>query len=247
MSKTYHASLFEHIAAVEKVHFWFIARNEMIRNVVGIYVPDTTDKTFLDVGCGTGIVLTVLEKMGFAVTGLDVNARALTYAAKLTKSTLVRSSIFQYHPAKKFSAIGAFDVMEHLPNDTGFLSRCYDLLVSGGYIFLTVPAGQYLWSEVDTLSGHQRRYDKPGLRTKLESAGFDVVYLGYWNTLLLPVYMLWRSLEGTKKTDVIQRYLQKPHAVMNALLLSVLRLEQMSGIGRLVPFGATLIVVAKKV
>lgn len=246
MSKTYHASLFEHIHAVEKEHFWFVARNDMIREMVRRFIPDIGQKTFLDVGCGTGIVLTVLEHMGFAVTGLDVNARALTYAAKLTKSALVRSSIFQYRPKKRFSAIGAFDVMEHLPNDTGFLSRCHQLLVPGGYVFLSVPAGQYLWSEVDALSGHQRRYESEELRTKLQAAGFSVVFLGYWNSFLLPVYMLWRYIGGTNKSDVIQQYLQKPHAVLNAFLLFVMRFEQWIGIGRL-PFGATLVVVGKKV
>jgi len=246
MSRTYTATHYHAIHSVEREHFWFVARNEMIRSMVGRFMLRPQKKTFLDVGCGTGIVLTVLERMGCIVTGLDVNHRALLYAKKLTKSTLVRSSIFQYHPGITYDAVGAFDVMEHIGNDTGFLTHCSRLLQPGGHIFLTVPAEKYLWSHVDVVSGHQRRYTVAELRSKLLHAGFRIEFVGYWNSILLPVYMGWRLLGGTKRTDVIQRYLKKPHPVFNATFLTILRFEQTIGVGTL-PFGATLVAVGKKV
>lgn len=245
MSKTYHASHYAHIHDVEAHHFWFVARNEMIRDMVRRFIPRGARTRFLDVGCGTGIVLEVLDRLGMKTTGLDVNARALLYAAQKTKSPLVRSSIFRYRPRQRFSAVGAFDVMEHIPNDVEFLSHCRALMVNGGFLFLTVPASPRLWSSIDAASGHQRRYTPEDMRDKLLRNGFRIAYMGYWNSLLLPVYMLWRRVEGADNPDIIQRYLKKPHYIMNRLLLMVLRLERIIGWGRLP--GATLVAVAQKV
>lgn len=239
MSKTYHISIFEHIHAVEKEHFWFIARNEMIRDLLMRFFPDVNNKKFLDVGCGTGYVMGELERMGFAVTGLDINARALKHAKKVTSGTLVRSSIFTYHPDHFFDIVGAFDLMEHIPNDTGFLARCRALLHQGGYVFLTVPAGQYLWSDVDVVWGHQRRYSRERLQTIVTESGFRIAFMGYWNSLLVPFYIAWRAVVG----DNTQRYLKRPHYFVNRFLLSLLRFE---GVGHF-PFGATLVVVAQKI
>lgn len=246
MSKTYPVSLYQYIHDVEPEHFWFVARNEMLSALLSRFIPNPKHKTFLDIGCGTGVMLSTLERLGFAVTGLDVNARALTYAAQKTNCTLLRTSIFQYHATKPFHALGAFDLMEHIGDDAGFLVRCRTLLAPKGYLFLTVPAEPYLWSSVDRLSGHKRRYTKDGLRAVLQKAGFRIVDLRYWNSLLLPVYILWRRIEGNDRVDALQRYLTKPHPVVNNILLAILRLEQVLGRERL-PFGATLVAIAKKV
>ncbi len=246
MSKTYSASYYQHIDRAEREHFWFVARNDMIISMIRRIVPDRAGKPFLDIGCGTGVLLRRLRETGFIPTGLDVNARALSYAASHTHGTLVRSSIGSYAPKKPFAAAGAFDVIEHISDDAGVIARCHRLLERGGYIFLTVPAEPYLWSSIDTLSGHKRRYTKAGLQTLLERNGFRVLSIGYWNSLLLPVYMLWRLAKGKSRDGVIQQYLTTPHPMINAILLYVLRMETVLFRGKL-PFGASLVVAAQKV
>ena len=238
MSKMYSASHYQHIDRVEREHFWFVGRNDVIVSLIRRCISDPNGKTFLDVGCGTGVLLTRLSSMGFSPTGLDINARALSYAKQHTKGQLVRSSIFQYHPNVHFDSIGAFDVMEHIQDDSGFLARCNTLLKSHGYMFLSVPADPYLWSAVDVSSGHLRRYTKDGLRNLFAESGFRIHYMGYWNSLLLPMYILWRRLAK----DTIQTYLTQPNSIINRLLLWILHVE---GLGRF-PFGATLVVAAQK-
>lgn len=246
MSKTYRASHYQHIRQAEDTHFWFVGRNEMIVSLVRRILPHQDGVTVLDIGCGTGATMGMLEKAGYSVTGLDVNARALSYAKRKTRGTLVRSSVFGFEPKDRFAAAGAFDVMEHVADDEGFLRRCRSFLVPGGYLFLTVPAGMYLWSSVDVQSGHQRRYVPADLRRKLTDAGFRVISMRHWNSLLLPLYMLWRFIEGRRGDDLIERYLTTPRPLINSLLLGILRADTAVNRG-IIPFGATLVIAAQKV
>lgn len=245
MSKTYRASHYRHIHQAEDTHFWFVGRNEMISSLVRQTLPRPSGMTFLDIGCGTGVTMGMLEGAGYSVTGLDVNARALSYARRKTRGPLIRSSIFGFKPQGRFAAAGAFDVMEHISDDEGFLRRCREVLAPRGFLFLTVPAGTYLWSSVDAESGHQRRYVPADLRRKLTDAGFHVISMKYWNSLLLPLYMAWRFVEGRRGDDLIERYLATPHPLINRLLLGILRADTAAGRWGM-PFGATLVVAAQK-
>lgn len=247
MSQTYPSSLYQTISAVEDNHFWFTSRNRMIeflihKNIVKPYVS----KSFLEIGCGTGIVMATLERLGFIVTGLDINEKALFYAVKRTKGKLIRQSIFGFKPKKRFDIVGAFDVLEHIQDDGGFLKACHRLLSPKGYLLLTVPSGMSLWSSVDTLSGHVRRYEYEELSTKLKDAGFTIKSLRYWNSLLLPIYSMWHRQAGRKNKDVVSSHLQKMPFIINMFLTWIFQLELI--ISRFIrfSFGATLVVCAQK-
>src|SRR5256885_1764601 len=51
---------FRRLAELESGHFWFESRNELILWVLGKYFAGM--RSFLEVGCGTGFVLTGLRK-----------------------------------------------------------------------------------------------------------------------------------------------------------------------------------------
>mgnify|MGYP001606282972 FL=1 len=204
-----------------------------------------TTKSFLEIGCGTGIVMAVLEGLGFIATGLDVNTKALSYAVKRTKGKLIRQSIFGFKPKKYYDIVGAFDVLEHIQDDMGFLRASYHLLSPDGYLLLTVPAGMHLWSPVDVASGHVRRYAYEELSTKLKEAGFTIQTIQYWNSLLLPVYKLWHQKTGDKK-DVVASHLQKMPYAINMVLKWIFLGELFLSRFIQFPRGATLVVCARK-
>ena len=89
MSKTYTSAHYHHIHGVDEHHFWFRARNKLISSLVSGVVPKGS--TFLEVGCGTGIVLRALSELGYRVSGLDVNARGLALAKERVKAPFFRS------------------------------------------------------------------------------------------------------------------------------------------------------------
>ncbi len=248
MSATYSIFHYKVISKVELEHFWFRARNHMIITLVNAFVPKNERRSFLEVGCGTGIVLDTMNTLGFSVTGLDVNGTALDYAkAKCPDAHLIRQSLYSYQTSRRFHAIGAFDVLEHQSNDTLFLKRCYELLEENGTLFLTVPAGAWLWSPLDVTSGHKRRYEREDLDDKLRKAGFHIVFSNYWSVLTLPWYILFRLYSVRKKSaGTIDGYLRIPERVFNTFLYYLLRLEQVFFLRYRFPFGATLVICVKK-
>ncbi len=248
MSATYSLSHYQAIFDVESEHFWFKGRTAMITRLVHAFGPKNGRRTFLEVGCGTGIVLRAMRKLGFAVLGLDVNETALTYArVSCPSARLIRKSLYSFASSDRFQTVGAFDVLEHQSADVLFLKRCWDLLEEGGTLFLTVPAGMWLWSPLDVLSGHKRRYEARDLRKKLGKTGFHVQFINYWSVLTLPWYILFRSYTMRHKTDAtMDAYLRKPNGFINKTLYYLLWLEQLFFLKFPFPYGATLVVCAKK-
>ena len=246
MSQTYPSSLYATIASVQEDHFWFTARSRMLTSFIQKEIPHHVGMKLLEIGCGTGIVMEKLEQMGFICTGLDINRQALVYAGRRTRGDLIRQSIFQYKPGKRYDVVGAFDVLEHIGDDVNFLKSCYRLLRPKGYVLLTVPAGMWLWSSVDRASGHVRRYEYNELSQKLKNAGFTVRSLVYWNSLLLPLYELWHRRSGLSKHDVVSAHLQKMPRVINTLLAWIFYMEHILSKYIRFPSGATLVVCAQK-
>lgn len=248
MSATYSLSHYRAISDVQSGHFWFRARTAMITRLVNAYVPGDKRRSFLEVGCGTGIVLRAMRELGFRVTGLDVNQAALTYAqVSCPTAQLIRQSLYSFSGSRRFQIVGAFDVLEHQSRDVLFLKRCWDLLEEGGMLFLTVPAGAWLWSPLDVLSGHKRRYEAGELREKLGKAGFHIQFINYWNVLTLPWYMLFRIYTMRQKADAaMDAYLRQPNGFINIILYYLLRLEQQFFLKLPFPSGATLVICAKK-
>ncbi|MEK7544031.1 MAG: class I SAM-dependent methyltransferase [Patescibacteria group bacterium] len=249
MSATYSVSHYREIAKVDAQHFWFRARGAMLTALIKQLVPKDKRGSFLEVGCGTGIVLGQLQALGFSVTGLDVNQTALDWAKrKCPDAHLIRQSIYSFTSPHRFGAVGAFDVLEHQTQDVLFLKRCWALLEKEGTLFLTVPAGQWLWSRIDVISGHKRRYEVEDLRERLRIAGFHVQFMNYWNVFPLPWYMLFRIYATHQRfVPTVPMYLHVPNGFINTLLYYLLRVEQLLFFTLPFPRGATLVVCARKV
>jgi len=236
----------------EERHFWFRGRNHAIRSIISKYFPKPSGKRFLEVGCGTGYVLSELAAMGFRVTGLDMHDDGIAYAKKRAPSaTFVVGDLFRYHPAKKFDAVGIFDVIEHITDDIQALRRCGTLLHPGGMVFVTVPARGELWSTYDTISGHKRRYTKETLTKALERSGYTVRFVGYLGFFqYLPHFLVKKLLISPAHTDdtmaVLHDVLRMPAPLLNQLLLLSLRLDTYLTTRIALPFGTTLIACAQK-
>ena len=63
----------------------------------------------------------------------------------------------------KFNLVCLFDVLEHIENDRETIKKISNILEINGYLFITVPAYQWLWSNHDISLMHKRRYNKKNI------------------------------------------------------------------------------------
>lgn len=192
MTVSYPAEGHDACFALEDNSFWFRHRAKCIIQALRNYPPQGV---LLDVGGGNGYMTEAIHNAGFEAVLIEPGEVGIRNAALRGIKPLVCAGLeeagFGEH---NISAIGAFDVIEHIEDDAGFLSLLHRSLKCGGRLYLTVPAFKSLWSNQDEAAGHFRRYTLPEMREKLSSAGFDVLYETYIFSLLAVPVFLFRTL-----------------------------------------------------
>ncbi len=82
-------------------------------------------------------------------------------------------------PDGRFGGVLMLDVIEHVEDDTAFVTEIVEnSLAPGGWVLVSVPAYQSLFSAHDRALQHFRRYSPGQIRGVLESAGLTVVARG---------------------------------------------------------------------
>jgi SAM-dependent methyltransferase len=101
--------------------------------------------------------------------------------AKEPRATLVHGYLEDVPESVAADCIVAINVLEHIADDTGFLSTVRARLVPGGNLLLLVPAGPRIFGTLDAAFGHYRRYTRNSLSSALQKADFRVDSLRYFN------------------------------------------------------------------
>lgn len=238
---------FDELARLEANNFWFRARNQLIIDAVAKY--HGTLRNFLEIGCGTGFVLSGIGRAfpDVSLYGSELFEEGLTHAAaRLPRATLMQMDARRIPYDSEFDVIGAFDVIEHIKEDTAVLASIHRALVPGGGAVFTVPQHPWLWSPLDDQACHVRRYRVGELERKLKSAGMTVVFSTSFVAFLFPLLALSR-LRIRKKENLDATAQLRLAPVVNTMLYSVLRLErQLIRFGIRFPFGGTRLVYAIK-
>jgi SAM-dependent methyltransferase len=111
---------------------------------------------------------------------------------------LIQGTIDDLKSDEPWNAILNVNVLEHIQEDERELAVYRQVLkAAGGSLCLFVPARPEIYAPIDKDFGHFRRYTKPELRRKLESAGFDIVRLRYYN--FVGYFAWWLSFCALKK------------------------------------------------
>lgn len=242
-----HADRYHAIFQSEETNWWYRGRrlliNRMIRTLAG-----GSPLTMLDIGCGTGRNLMLLNAFGTAY-GVDTAPSAIAYcrSRNLPSVHLIKDNTYPFEP-NMFDLITCLDVIEHEKNERALLGEARRVLKKGGSILITVPANSHLWSRLDTDSHHLRRYDKRTLENLLSRNGFRIERISYFNFLLFLPILLVRLFQKTslgKQTSWgIRPDYESPLA--NRLLFPLFALD--IHLLRYVspPFGVSLFAIAKK-
>lgn len=82
-------------------------------------------------------------------------------------------------PPGSYDNIVMVNVLEHIEDDISATAGLYDALKPGGALLIFVPALPFLFSRLDRIYGHYRRYTKQTLRECIAAAGFEIEKLYY--------------------------------------------------------------------
>ncbi|MCL4397629.1 class I SAM-dependent methyltransferase [Patescibacteria group bacterium] len=223
----------------EKTYWWHVAKRQLVKRFL-------QGKKILDVGCGTGSMLSELKESGYDAYGLDGSREALVFCRKRGLEK-VKAADFEKplpYPAGTFDTVLCLDVLEHVEHDDKLLSGIYELLQDGGRLILTVPAYQFLWTYWDEMLGHKRRYTLGQARKLVANSGLRVEKATYFFCPHSPAFiirLIKSRLGGRQESD----FVELPPAVNNFLLFAaaverfLLRFINM-------PFGVSILIVAKK-
>jgi len=172
----FNTKYFESLAALEDKNFWFKIRNIIILWSIRKYVSNPA--SFLEIGCGTGFVTLALSKAfpQIRLTSSEFFEEGLVFARKrISGVEFIQLDAREIPYESKFHSIGAFDVLEHIKEDEIVLRQIHKALMPGGFLFLTVPQHQWLWSSLDECACHERRYSAKTLHKIVSNAGFEII------------------------------------------------------------------------
>lgn len=248
----YDPHYFPELAAVEAEHYWFLARRQVVHDLLRGSVPDLDQRAIFDIGCGSGGLLAFLAERGVRVAGAcDVYVESLRLASRrIAAAPLVLVDEGRFPPlGPGQTLVGMFDVLEHIDDDSGTLGHLFSILAPGGILVLTVPAHPFLFDEMDVIAHHRRRYTRGELSGKLRGAGFVVRRLTHFMAPLMPllgVRWLARAATGGRRVHQRRRLELRVLPVLNRLMRAVLALERPLVRRGVVPFGSSLLAVAAK-
>jgi SAM-dependent methyltransferase len=234
-------------SALEGRHWWFVGRRRILLQTIARWTT-VRDGAVLDFGCGTGGMLSHLERFG-DVSAVDGDEQAVAFCDRRGRAEV--QHLPAGHPLPfaeaSFDLVTSFDVLEHIEDDLAALRDLARVLRPGGRLVVAVPAFALLWGDQDVISHHFRRYRWPQLRGRLRAAGLEPLHHSYFNVLLfIPIAMirLGRRLLRAPRADRTDFRVGPP--ALNGLLSRLFAAEAPLVARRSLPFGVSLLAVAER-
>jgi len=142
----------------------------------------------LDVGCGTGILVDILNRNGYITNGVDSSSDAIEFAKLHKKGNFYLSSLESFSNDNKYALVIATQLIEHLANPNVFLESAKKLLKPGGYLYIETP-NLYSWNKrsiwrkrIGGMYGKDHRilYTSKSLARLIKDSNFDIYKLFTW-------------------------------------------------------------------
>ena len=136
-------------------------------------------KNVIDFGAGIGTLSMIFREFSINTQCIEID--------EVNKDYLIKRnfSVFDSLSQLKDSAdlIFSSNVLEHIEDDLSILKELKKKLSPEGIIFLYLPAKMILWSKMDDVVGHYRRYEINDLKKKCEIAGLKIQSLHYADSI----------------------------------------------------------------
>jgi SAM-dependent methyltransferase len=189
---------------MQERHWWWRGMRRLYCTALSRFVPPDLQhmrvRRVIDVGCGFGANLPILNPLG-SVVGVDVSLEALRAIRKRPALGLVQAEADALpFRAGTFDVVALLAVVEHVDRDDRVLSEAYRVTRHGGIQILLTSAFMLLWSHHDRANNHRRRYRARQLDRLQRRAGWNVLVTSYANAFVFPAVALIRIIQRRVRT-----------------------------------------------
>lgn len=163
------------------------------------WLPKGDNLRILNAGCGSGEMnwLLATHNPTWHIDAIDIDTQAINLSKEmkakyqLSNLHIYESSIEAFQGESQYDIIVTNDVLEHIEDAVYAIQCLYNLAKPQAYLYISVPALQWLFGYHDISLGHYRRYNKHLMREQL-TGSFLVRRIRYFGALLIPI-ALWFS------------------------------------------------------
>lgn len=140
----------------------------------------TKGSSILDFGAGVGTFSKILRDRGYNPLCVEIDKDE---CAHLRADGFTVFENLDDVPDESCDLIYSLNVLEHIEDHVGVMTKLQKKLKPTGKLFIYVPAFQLLYSDFDAMLGHFRRYHIPDLRKVLVDSGYTIEKIRYYDTL----------------------------------------------------------------
>lgn len=212
---------------LEKVYH-LVRRVSLKRKLKLINSFQTSEKTLLDIGCGTGDFLETAKQNKWHVVGVEPNQNARAIANNKTNHSVFDITYLETLEANSFDVITLWHVLEHLPNLELHIALLQRLLKPNGVLVIAVPNfksydAQYyqnFWAAYD-VPRHLWHFSETSISKLFGNAQlqlvktlpmiFDAYYVSllsekYKSGFMNPVKAFWVGMQSNLKAKQSKQY-----------------------------------------
>lgn len=148
--------------------------------------------TIVDYGAGIGTLSKIfLEKYNKSPLCIEIDHMNIKYL----KERDFRCFQSFEEIVDPIDLIFSSNVLEHIENDLEILKIMRSKLKDNGMLFLYVPANMILWTKLDNIVGHYRRYEIDSLKDLCKNAGFRIERIYYADFLGFFMTIIWKIFD----------------------------------------------------
>ncbi len=210
----------DHLVAQSKYH--------VSKKFIHLLQQYKQDGTVLEVGCGLGYLLSLLQRDAFCydVYGIEISDFAKGISEQRIGEGRIFSSLADLKKKQlKFDALLLFDSMEHIPNQEQLFKDFDTLLADDGIVLVIMPdasswiariMGKY-WIEYK--KDHVLFYNKKSFSQQLEKKGYQLLLCqSTWKTVTL-YYLI--SYLSVFRVSVVSSFLDNIGKLLPSLILNI--------------------------
>ena len=156
-----------------------------IGNIGTMYLGGIKPGRVLDVGCGNGSFLAVMQSAGWDIAGLDPDPKAAALATERLGANILAGDLYQASfPRSSFDAVTLHHVIEHIFDPIETLAECRRILKPGGQVVVMTPnllSAGHKWFKANWRGleppRHLHLFSAKALATAAEMAGIRIKLL----------------------------------------------------------------------